>query len=32
MSKNSKIVYDFQQNELHEENVMLLKVNYMYNL
>ena len=31
-SESSKVVYHFLQNELHEGNVMLVKVNKMYNL
>ena len=26
VSENSKVIYDFQENELHEGNVMLLKL------
>ena len=26
VSENNKIIYDFQENELHEGNVMLLKL------
>ena len=26
VSENNKVIYDFQENELHEGNVMLLKL------
>ena len=32
VSESSQFVYDFQQNELHKGDFMLVKVNLMYNL
>ena len=29
VSENSQVVYDFLQNELHKDNFMLVKVNFL---